>query len=274
MSESASHIDVEGSCLSTEQAPAQVLDPSVRSSGQGSLTGEELRDLDMSEDEDLSPDQTTFVGLFKPQLFLSLLHKAKTTTGLRLAHQAPKLGEEAIPAVPLFEEPAFEGEEIPGPKLFWDLLQRQWSSPASGPNPNGLDRHLYNLAQDTSTLLQVPTVDPPVAAPSAPSNLTSPPEDSLHPEDKHLEHSLVKAHQATAWSVKSAMAASFFNRASILWLRQLQDRLPISDTCSQHDINKVLAVLEYSADATLNTSRFAAKAIGSAVAARQLLWLR
>lgn len=148
------------------------------------------------------------------------------------------------------------------------------STPASGPNPNGLDRRLYNLAPDLSTLLRVPSVDAPVVALSAPSNLTGPPEDSLRPEDKHLEHSLVKAHQATAWSVKSAMAASFFNQASILWLRQLQERLPISDTRSHQDINKVLAALEYSADATLNTSRFAAKAIGSTVAARCLLRLR
>lgn len=108
---------------------------------------------------------------------------------------------------------------------------------------------------------------------SSPYNLMGPPEDSLCPEDKHLEHSLVKAHQVTAWSVKSAMAASFFNQASILWLHQLQDRLPISDTQSQQDINKVMVALKFSADTTLNSSCFAAKAIGSSVAARCLLWL-
>lgn len=69
------------------------------------------------------------------------------------------------------------------------------------------------------------------------------------------------------------MAASFFNWASILWLLQLQDRLPVSDTRAQQDINKVIVALEYSADATLNSLRFAAKAIGSSVTARRLLWL-
>lgn len=109
---------------------------------------------------------------------------------------------------------------------------------------------------------------------SAPSNLTGPPDDSLRPEDKRLENLLVKTHQATAWSVKLAMVTSLFNRASILWLRQLQERLPILDIWSQQDINKVVAALEYSADATLNTSCFAAKAISSTVAACRLLWLR
>lgn len=192
----------KGSKASTaEPAHAQARVPSVAVSGQDSLEGEELRDQDMSEDEHLSLDLLSFVGLFKPQLFRSLLHKAKTTTHLGLSRQAPKPGEDTTTSVPLFEEPVFEVEEIPGPKLFKDILQRQWASPALGPNPNGLDRRLYNLAPDISTLLHVLSVDPPVVALSAPSNLTGPPEESLRPEDKRLEHSLVKAHQATAWSV-------------------------------------------------------------------------
>lgn len=103
-----------------------------------------------------------------------------------------------------------------------------------------MDRCLYNLALELASLLQVPSVDQPVAALSTPSNLTGPPEDSLRLEDRRLEHSLVRSHQATAWSIKLTMAASFFNRASILWLRQLQDRLPISDVRAQQDIKLLL----------------------------------
>lgn len=116
-------------------------------------------------------------------------------------------------------------------------------------------------------------MDPTVVALSSPSFLTGPPEESLRPEDKRSEHSLIKAHQAAAWLVKASMAYSFFNRASILWLRQLQERLPISDTRAQQDVNKIMAVLEYSADATLNASCFVAKAFGSTVASHRLLWL-
>lgn len=224
---------------------------------------------------DQSPDPSSFVGLFKPQLFRSLLHKAKTTTHLGVARPTPTpFGEGIASSVPLFEEPTFEAEEIPSPKLFKDVVQRQWSSPVSGPNLSTSERRLYNLAPDLSAILQVPSVDPPVVALSAPSILTGPPEENLCPEDKHSKHSLIKAHQAAAWSVKASMAASFFNRASILWLRQLQEHLPISDTKAQQDVNKIMAALEYSVDATLNASRFAAKAIGSTMASHHLLWLR
>lgn len=38
-----------------------------------------MREQGLSEDEDLSPDKPS--GLFKQQVFRSLLHKAKITTG-------------------------------------------------------------------------------------------------------------------------------------------------------------------------------------------------
>lgn len=283
-SQSSSHIDVEGSVISAagsgvhevgDHRSALPRDGSPGAVDRDSLTGPDPLDQDLSEDEDLSPDQPAFVGLFKPHLFRSLLHKAKITTGLGSPRPLPtNAGEGSSSSVPLFEEPTVDSEEIPGPKLFRDLLQRQWSAPASGPSPNAVDRRLYNLAPELSSLLQVPSVDQPVAELSASSNLTGPPEESLRPEDRRCEHSLVRSHQATAWSVKASLAASFFNRASILWLRQLQAKLPISDLRAQQDISKIIVALEFSADATLNSSRFAAKAIGSSIAARRLLWLR
>lgn len=71
-----------------------------------------------------------------------------------------------------------------------------------------------------------------------------------------------------------ATSASFFNRASLFWLKQLQDRLPPSNTRTHQDLNKIVMALEYSADATLNPARFMAKSIGSTIASRRLLWLR
>lgn len=59
-----------------------------------------------------------------------------------------------------------------------------------------------------------------------------------------------------------------------MWIKQLHDRLPVSDTRAHQDANKIMAALEYSADATLNSSRFAAKAIGSSITSCRLLWLR
>ncbi|XP_058021206.1 uncharacterized protein LOC131189221 isoform X2 [Ahaetulla prasina] len=258
--------------LDQARSGAQVLTgapPSQASSGV-----EDVRDLDLSEDEDLSPDQPSFVGLFKPQLFRSLLHKARVSTGLAAPVTSDSVSKPSQSSIPLFEEPALEPEEIPGPRLFQDVLIRQWNVPASGPNPSALDRRLFNLAPEVSKLLQIPVVDSPVAALVSPSVTAGPPEENLKPEDKRSEYSLVKTHQAVAWSVKSSLAASFFNRAALLWIKQLQERLPSSDVRSHQDINKIVASLEYSADSTMHASCFAAKAIGSTVASRRLLWLR
>lgn len=161
-------------------------------------------------------------------------------------------------ADPLFAELTIESEEVPAPCLFLDVVQRQWSLPGLGPNPSGLDRRLYNMGMDFSKALLVPSVDAPVVALSVSSNLPGP------PEDKRSEQLLVKVHQASAWAVKAASSSSFFDRASLLWLWQLQARLLISDTRSHQDINKIIASVEFSADATLNASRFAARVIGSA----------
>lgn len=89
------------------------------------------------------------------------MHKAKITTCLVPSRPVPSAqGEEGVPSVPLFKESVFEAEEIPGPKLFRDVLTRQWSSLALGPNPNLLDRRLYNLAPELASLLQIPSIDP------------------------------------------------------------------------------------------------------------------
>lgn len=157
---------------------------SRESASQGSAAGEELGEPGLSDDEDLFPDQPAFIGLFKPQIFRSLLHKAKITMGLGLPLPKSSYSATGVGPSSLFEEPTFEAEEIPGPKMFKDVVTRQWSAPVSGPNPNTVDRHLYNLDFDFSSILQVPAVDPPIVALSTSSVLTGPPEEGLRPEDK------------------------------------------------------------------------------------------
>lgn len=112
-----SHINVEGSQLDEGHIPAGVATASIASMGHPSLAGEDVRDRDLSDDEDLAPDQPSFVGLFKPQLFRSLLHKVKLTTQLGTTQHSLPQGEGAGTLVPLFEEPVIETEEIPGPKI-------------------------------------------------------------------------------------------------------------------------------------------------------------
>ncbi|XP_034282740.1 RNA-binding protein 33-like [Pantherophis guttatus] len=207
-------------------------------------------------------------------MFRSLLFKAIATTCLGELPSTSATPAPPDPASALFAELTVAPETVPTPKLFLNVLHRQWSLPGAGPSPNNLDKCLYNSAQALADLLQPPTVDPPIIALTNPVHPTGPPEDSLCPEDKRAEKTLLKGHLAAAWSIRVSSSASFFNRAALLWLKQLQDRLPRSDLRAHQDLNKIAAALEYSADATLNATRFAARALGSSITSRRLLWLQ
>lgn len=84
---------------------------------------------------------------------------------------------------------------------------------------------------------------------------------------------LRKTHQAAAWALRAA-TASFLNRTSLAWLRQMQARLAPEDMCLHQDVNKLMAALDYLSDATLNAVKFASRAVAANVTSRHLLWLR
>lgn len=114
------------------------------------------------------PEVPTPRGLFRPSLFKSLF-KARTTanTGSKGTPVEPSLGLDSTEC--LFSEPVLEQEVIPSPKLFLDVIQRLWSQPAEVTPPSNNDKRLFGPGPDLEGLLQMPTMDPPVAA------LTSPP---------------------------------------------------------------------------------------------------
>lgn len=95
------------------------------------------RDLELSDDEGLMPDQPVFVGLFRPSLFRFLLFKAKKAANMggnqTMQEAAPGSGDPADSIIP---EPAAERVVVPAPRLFLDVVQRQCTSPWSGSYPN------------------------------------------------------------------------------------------------------------------------------------------
>ncbi|XP_015679209.1 uncharacterized protein LOC107294491 [Protobothrops mucrosquamatus] len=242
-----------------------------------SFTGDdEQRELGLSEDEDLPPDPPTFTGLFNPALFKSLLHKARSTA---------QLGPEGIPeAEPstsqgptskICSEPTFTQQYIPCPPLFLNEVQRQWGTPAHFPPPGGTDKQLFNVAPALSEVLEVPTVDEPLATTFVPNFIvTGDIAEVLTPEDKKAEHNFRKSHQASAWAVKAAISTSFFARISVLWLRQLQAKISPEEVRMHQDLNKLVAASEYMADSSLQVARFSSQALTSNVISRRLLWLR
>lgn len=160
------------------------------------------------------------------------------------------------------------------PRSLLKVIQKPWEHPASFSGPNSFDRRLYCSALELDALLQLPTVDEPVAGLTSSSILVGEVGDSLKLEDKRAEMALRKTHQAAAWSIRAATSASFFNRASLVWLHQLRERLPPEDARLQQDVAKRVAAAEYSADASLDAAKFASRALASTVSSRRILWLR
>lgn len=136
------------------------------------------------------------------------------------------------------------------------------------------DKKFYNMAPN-HTKLQTPEVDELVVALASSSATVTKAEDVLRLKERKLELALHKVHQTAAWAIKTATAASFFlTRVSLLWLKQMQDRVLVSDLRTQQDFNKVVATAEFTADATLKSTMFGAGAIAGLVTARCMPWLK
>ncbi|XP_060543266.1 uncharacterized protein LOC132710656 [Pantherophis guttatus] len=232
-------------------------------------------DSDLSEDENLPPDQPAFTGLFPQALFKSLLFKAVNTARLSSPNADPVPPQSSSGALDLmFAEPARPITSVPTPPLFLDVVKRQWESPASAPLPSSNDKRNFQVSSDLETLLQIPSVDAPVAALLPNSNVPGEPDEGFRPEERRSDQVLQKAFQSSSWAIKATTTASFFNRTTLLWLRQLQEKLAPGDTRIRQDLNKIVAAVQFSADSTLNAARFSTKSLASAVTARRLLYLR
>lgn len=220
-----------------------------------SLAEAELHEFDLSEDEGLPPDQPAFTGLFPQALFKSLLFKAVNTAGLRPPFPAQMPTPAAHGALdPLFAEPPKAVDSIPTPPLFLDVIRKQWISPGAAPTPSTMDKKNFNVASELASLLQVPSVDSPIAALLPNAAIPGDPDEGLRPDELHSDQVLQRAYQGAAWAIRSASTASFFNRATLLWLCQLQDNLTTEDIRVKQDLNKIIAAIQFSADSTLNVA--------------------
>lgn len=138
----------------------------------------------------------------------------------------------------LFSETPPEREVVPLPQLFVDVVQCQWAQPASTPAPRGCNKRLYSIGAELENLLQLSKIDPPVAALMSSALILSDLMEGLKAEDKKVETSFHKVHQASAWAIRASMLASFFNRATLMWLHQLLDKISQEDARLRQDLNK------------------------------------
>lgn len=100
------------------------------------------QELELSEDEGMQPEQPSFTDLFPPGLFKSLLYKAINSANLgQQSNEPPK--EQPGPSDPLFNQATAHADIVPSPQLFMDVVQKQWSTLASGPTPLATDKKHY-----------------------------------------------------------------------------------------------------------------------------------
>lgn len=135
-----------------------------RHSEQSLMDEEDVFDYNLSGgEEEAALDRPQSMGLFRPELFKTLLHTAKATAnmGVSMTH-AQNASEPRNSNKLLFTEGVTEQEGIPSPKLFIDTVQRQWAQPGSISTPSSLDRKLYTVDQELEDLHKLPAVDDPM----------------------------------------------------------------------------------------------------------------
>lgn len=94
------------------------------------------------------PDGPAFSDLFRTALFKCLLFKAKAIANMGTS-EAPAGASLGLAATEhLFSKLTPEQEVIPSPKLFFDIMQRQWIQLGSNSPPNNTDKKLYGLGQE------------------------------------------------------------------------------------------------------------------------------
>ncbi|XP_039221690.1 uncharacterized protein LOC120318319 isoform X1 [Crotalus tigris] len=204
----------------------------------------------------------------------SLLMKACTTANFTSAQEDKPSTSTSQESNPLFAEQVVEGKQIPCPNVFRTIVEKQWSSLATLPSATSTEKKLFNVSSSFSSLLEVPMVDTPLTSLFSTSTIPGDIAEALKAEDEKFEFCLCRAHQASAWAIKAATSSSFFARASIMWLHELQALVPPDQVCTHQTLGKLVAASEYIADASLHLARYSARSIAATVASRRLLWLK
>lgn len=98
-----------------------------------------------------------FKGLFNPALFKPFLAKAHSAALLGKDSASQEQGEQEG------TEQATETDAIPIPRMFLDVIKRQWASSALYSRPSNMENMLYSVDSERLDVVQVQKVDTPVA---------------------------------------------------------------------------------------------------------------
>uniref|UniRef100_A0ACB8G8A6 Uncharacterized protein n=1 Tax=Sphaerodactylus townsendi TaxID=933632 RepID=A0ACB8G8A6_9SAUR len=217
---------------------------------------------------------------FKPEDYsyllskcLSALHlkdisgegKGKEKSGTKSTHAG---NQKPFPGTPPTEE------VFPFPEFFENQIMAEWEKPAANRRVPEFLKKLYALPA-YADYLQVPVIDAPIAALQSSGLVSGDGEGKIRDRiDRRVDQLSRQTHEAIAMAIRASAAASIVSRASIVWARKVIQLLPESERRLHEGASRMLMAASFSADATVDTMTFLARATGLTVATRRLLWLR
>ncbi|ETE73867.1 hypothetical protein L345_00290, partial [Ophiophagus hannah] len=201
----------------------------------------EIWDLNLSEEEDLHPDQ--------PLLAIEVAPEPQ--------------GEPSRHGDSLFSKPVVSTEVLPSPHLFLDLVKEQCAPPAAGPRPltgNFTMWVLPWLMLWLCPLLMLLSLPPSPLAPPPSQRTFS--RLTINVPNRPLNAAIKQQRGLSRLRLMRRFSPGLH------WMHQLQDRIPASDFRSHQDLNKIIAAAEFTADTTLNSAKFASRTMASVAATR------
>ncbi|XP_042333486.1 uncharacterized protein LOC121935728 [Sceloporus undulatus] len=155
------------------------------------------------------------------------------------------------------------------------VIKDEWSKPATvRPNPSSVKK-FYSLPQNVMTKLQIPLVDAPVSSLVTSAVYARDGEESLKlPEDKRADSALKRCFEASSTAIRAASSTSILTRAAHLWAKDLMLEVPKGNTRLCQGINKLLKVLAFAANSSLDIVQFSSRAQAASIPVRRCLWLK
>lgn len=93
-------------------------------------------------------------------------------------------------------------------------------------------------------------------------------------EDKRADSALRKSFDASSTAIRAASTVSILSRAAFTWARDLIQEVPKGNIKLRQGINKLLKVLAFSSDASLDIMQLITRAQAASVPVRRQSWLK
>ncbi|KAL8213096.1 UNVERIFIED_CONTAM: hypothetical protein K2H54_060713 [Gekko kuhli] len=237
------------------------------------LSDEEGEELSDEEEEPVQEIHTN--RLFIRKDLSPLIFKA-----MKILELSDTLEEDRQARIPKGNERAFPRRKISHPQFafpqfFEEEIKEAWAIPLPHKVNTSHTHKLYPFSRQMLDLIKVPIVDAPVTALISRAAFPRDGDGSLKCKaDCDSELALCRAHETLALSIRASVATSLAARASLGWAHQLLSELSAGSQKFKEYLERIEKASAFMADGSLDSMRFSARAMASAVVARRHLWLK